>query len=404
VPVDKQITKEVAIMHNYCINKLIDLKEVKIKNIIHKYDSVDIFIETKAKFHTCPSCGSQTKRIHDYRKQKIKDLPLQMKHCNLILKKRRYLCKCGKKFSESYDFLARYQQRSTRLTKFIVNELRSMVTIKDVALKANVSSTTVTRILDTIHYGSPPLKDSISIDEFKGNADTGKYQCIVVNPKQKYIMDILPNRTQAHLVTYFKSINRSDRHRVKFFVCDMWQPYVDLARIYYPNAQIIIDKYHFIRQVTWAIENVRKRLQKSMPANLRKYYKRSHKLILSRYQNLKVEHKKACDLMLHYNDDLRLAHMLKEWFYEICQEPKYSIQRTQFYDWIKNAESCGISEFEKCATTYRHWGKEILNAFKYGLTNGPTEGFNNKIKVLKRISFGIRDFNRFRTRILHLYN
>ena len=105
--------------------------------------------------------------------------------------------------------------------------------------------------------------------------------------------------------------------------------------------------------------------------------------------------------MLYYNDDLRVAHMLKEWYYRICQNPKYSIQRAEFYEWIKNAESCGIKEFEKCAATYRHWSKEILNAFKYGLTNGPTEGFNNKIKVLKRVSYGIRNFNRFRTRILH---
>ena len=217
-------------------------------------------------------------------------------------------------------------------------------------------------------------------------------------------MDILPDCSQAHLASYFKEINRSERHRVKYFVCDMWRPYVELARSFFPNAQVIIDKYHFVRQVTWAIENVRKRLQKSMTATMRKYYKRSHSLILTRYKQLKDKDKKACDIMLLYNDDLRKAHMLKEWFYDICQEKKYSIQRTKFYEWIRNAESSGITEFEKCAVTYRYWSKEILNAFKYGITNGPTEGFNNKIKVLKRTSYGIRNFERFRTRILHTSN
>lgn len=105
--------------------------------------------------------------------------------------------------------------------------------------------------------------------------------------------------------------------------------------------------------------------------------------------------------MLLYNDDLRFAHRLKEEFYDICQNTKYSEQRKDFFSWIKTAESSGITEFEKCASTYRNWSKEILNAFKYGLTNGPTEGFNNKIKVLKRNSFGIKNFRRFRTRILH---
>jgi transposase len=391
-------------MHNYCINKLLDLKEVKVKNIIHGDSHVKIYIETKAVPQVCPHCKQITTRIHDYRVQVIKDLPLQLKDCYLILRKRRYRCTCGKRFSERYSFLARYQQRTTRLTKYIVNELRSSVTLKSVAQKSNVSATTVSRILDTVHYTCPSLKDSISIDEFRGNAETGKYQCIIVNPKQCSVMDILPDRSQAHLSAYFREIQRSERYRVKYFVCDMWQPYVDLARCYFPNAKVIIDKYHFIRQVTWAIEGVRKRLQKTMSASLRKYYKHSHKLILTRYEKLKDENKKACDLMLHYNDDLRKAHMLKEWFYHICQSSKYSVQRMEFYEWIRNAERCGIPEFEKCAATYHHWSKEILNAFKYNLTNGPTEGFNNKIKVLKRISYGIRNFERFRTRILHSCN
>ena len=101
-----------------------------------------------------------------------------------------------------------------------------------------------------------------------------------------------------------------------------------------------------------------------------------------------------------YRDDLRQAHWLKEKFYEICQNEKYSEQRKDFWDWIKIAERSGLPAFEKCAITYRNWSKEILNAFKYGYTNGFTEGCNNKIKVLKRISFGVRNFKLFRTRIM----
>ena len=60
-----------------------------------------------------------------------------------------------------------------------------------------------------------------------------------------------------------------------------------------------------------------------------------------------------------------------------------------------------ITEFENCAKTYRNWSEGIVNAFKCKYTNGPTEGYNSKIKVLKRISFGLRNFIRFRTRIIH---
>ena len=105
--------------------------------------------------------------------------------------------------------------------------------------------------------------------------------------------------------------------------------------------------------------------------------------------------------MLLYNNDFRFAHRLKEELYDICHNTKYSEQRKDFFSWIKAAESSGITEFEKCAFTYLNWSKEILSAFKYGLTNGPID--NNKMKVLKRNSFGIKNFRRFQTRILH-YN
>lgn len=82
----------------------------------------------------------------------------------------------------------------------------------------------------------------------------------------------------------------------------------------------------FHPSATRAIENIRKRRQKSMPASLRKYYKWSQKLILTCYKKLKNENKQACDLMLQYGDALRLAHMMKKWFYDICQLESYRKQ------------------------------------------------------------------------------
>ena len=389
----------------YSNTKLLNIEDVIVKKVEHADTFIKIYLETKPQEHICPFCHATTRRVHDYRSQMIKDLPFQLKHCYLVLRKRRYHCSCGKHFYESYSFLPRYFQRTNRLTAYIASILHTNLSMKDVALQTNVSASTVARILDSISYSRQTLPEAISIDEFKGNASTGKYQCILVDPLKHKILDILPDRTQNHLISYFYSIPKIERYRVKYFVCDMWTPYIDLAKIYFPNAKIIIDKYHFIRQVTWAIDGVRKRLQRSMPASLRKYYKRSKKLILTRYFKLKDENKQACDLMLLYNDDLRKAHFLKEKFYEICQNPKYSEQRKDFFQWIKMAENSGIPEFEKCARTYRNWSKEILNAFKYPhITNGPTEGFNNKIKVLKRTSYGIRKFDHLRTRIFLVTN
>lgn len=390
-------------MHSNFTKKLLDLKDVQVKNISHSDIFLKITLDTNPKSSICPCCGSTTSRIHDYRYQKIKDFPYMDKSIILILKKRRYVCSCGKKFYEHYDFLPRYHRMTNRLVAYIVSELSNAVPVTFVAKKAGVSPTTVNRIFDHVHYSRPyTLPKVLAIDEFKGNAGGEKYQCILVDPKKKRILDILPDRKQSHLIDYIKSYSRHERLKVQFFICDMWNQYAELGRLFFPNATIIVDKYHFIRQVTWAIENVRKRVQKDMPPDLRKYFKRSRTLILKRAENLKGDEIERLNAMLLYNDELRQAYRLKENFYEICQNPKYSEQRKDFYEWIAYAESQNIREFKACITAFRNWSKEILNAFKYGYTNGCTEGYNNKIKVIKRISYGVRNFNRFRNRILHI--
>ena len=387
-------------MHNDYSIEILDLEGVKIEKVIRSDKYIKLYAETDPFPQKCPLCGSEVKRIHDYRYQSVKDLPIHMKHTVIILKKRRYRCACGKRFYEKYDFLPRYLHRTSRLTVAAAYMFKDAVSVKYVAESVGLSQTTVNRITDRISRERKRFGDTIGIDEFKGNTGGEKYQCIITDPKKRIIVDILPDRKESHLSAYFRSMERNERNKVKYFVCDMWKPYADMGRTYFPNAKICVDRYHFVRQVTYALEKVRKRAQRTMRPELRRYYKKSRKLMLSGYEKLSEENRKACDLMLLYHDDLRRAHWLKEKFFGICEEKRYSVVRKDFKDWIRLAESSGIPEFKACVGAFRNWSKEILNSFKYGVSNGPTEGFNNKIKVLKRVSYGVRNFERFRMRIL----
>ena len=130
------------------------------KKIIHADSFVKIYLETKPAQQICPHCGTSTKKIHDYRSQTIKDLPFQLNHCYLVLKKRRYTCSCGKHFYEKYSFLPRYFQRTSRLTAFLAHSLHKNQSIQDLSLSANVSSSTVHRILDTVSYSRGNFRKS----------------------------------------------------------------------------------------------------------------------------------------------------------------------------------------------------------------------------------------------------
>ncbi|MCI5740716.1 MAG: transposase [Lachnospiraceae bacterium] len=92
------------------------------------------------------------------------------------------------------------------------------------------------------------LPRALSIDEFKGNAVIGKYQCILFNLVRHQVLDILHDRSQNHLTDYFKSISCWERLRLEFFVCDMWQPYTELAKMYSSNANFLKERFYEICQ------------------------------------------------------------------------------------------------------------------------------------------------------------
>ena len=81
----------------------------------------------------------------------------------------------------------------------------------------------------------------------------------------------------------FGKYPKEEREKVKYFVLDMWQTYYDTACIWFKNAIRIVDKYHWIRQVIWAFENVRKEEQKKFSKTHRRYFKNSKKLLLKRF-------------------------------------------------------------------------------------------------------------------------
>jgi transposase len=385
---------------NNCITKLLGLKDVFVNSIEEKGNCLLIDVETEPKPSPCPCCGEISSYIHDYRKQKIKDLSLRGKFVYLLLKKRRYVCKhCGKRFYEKYPFLPRYHRMAQRVYEHILRQMRSNYSMKSVAGLFNVSVNTVSRIFDIVNYKLYRLPDVISIDEFKGNTGSEKYQVIITNPKNKKVLDILPNRQKAQLFNYFRQFD--NRNSVRFVIMDMWESYYDVCKALFPNAKIIIDKYHYVRQVYWALDRVRKRVQKDFVKDKRIYFKQSKKLLFAPYDKLNPDNKQALRIMLSQHFDLQEAWQLKEMFSVFRNSADYGMGKKNLRDFILTAQECNIPEFKDCITALSNWSNPILNSFDYPYTNGFTEGINNKIKVLKRNAYGYRNFERFRNRILH---
>lgn len=159
----------------------------------------------------------------------------------------------------------------------IIEDFRDTVSASYIARKHNISTSTALRYFSLVSYGCKALPEVLSMDEFKGDAGGEKYQLILTDTKNRKVLDILPNRKKADLIRYFMKFK--NRREVKYVVIDMNPNFREVAEICFPQATIVIDRYHVTRQAVWALERVRKAEQKRLSADWRRFCKRSRAIL-----------------------------------------------------------------------------------------------------------------------------
>ena len=203
-------------LNSYYTEKLLGLQEVSIKKICETKEIFEIFIEQPRKQCVCPACGKVTDKIHDYRLQRVKELPAFEKPVVLVLRKRRYACSCGKRFAEPNTFLPKYQRMTQRTILALIDRLRDCRSYSSVAREFRLSVPTVIRFFRNVQYSKPTqLPEVIGIDEFKGNSGGEKFHGILTDLGKKQVVDVLKTRYEHDLCDYFKKYDRSG---VKYFV------------------------------------------------------------------------------------------------------------------------------------------------------------------------------------------
>ena len=187
-----------------------------------------------------------------------------------------------------------------------------------------------------------------------------------------------------------------------------WQIIIDITnRLLAYKLQIragkrSCDGLHGVHQITYAIERIRIEEQKRLSDRWRKYFKRSKYLLLKDSDKLTIEDRIQLENLFRISPALEKAYALKQQFEYVKMSTNRKEAAKRLSKWIMDVQRSGLREMIKVSLTYQNWSIEILNSFEYPYTNGYIEGCNNRIKVLKRVSFGMPRFARFRRRILHI--
>ena len=383
---------------NY-IEKLTGIKEAWIKNLTESASTLLVTVQLPQVEHTCPKCKSSTRRIKDYYMRHIHHTTIGLKSLKIQYRQRRYKCHCGHTFNEESPFATKYFRTSPALREIICFHLRQVKSYKDIAQLCHVTVSQVIRIFKEISISRPATLPAIlSIDEFKGNAAGQKYQVLITDPIKRTILDILPKRTTPALIQYFRQFPLHIRRNVSFITMDMSLQFRKVMKALFPHARIVADRFHLFLLVQWAMERVRKAEQKRLTLHSRTF--KSNKRILTKsYEKLTANELIKLEGILGCSPRLRQAYGLKYAFSKVLQFTEQADIDWALHAWLDLVKSANLPEMNSLLHTFTYWKDEIIAALRYSYSNGFTEGCNNKIKVLKRVSFGLRNFIRFRTRI-----
>lgn len=332
----------------------------------------------------------------------------------LRLHKQRYLCKhCHKAFTLKTNIVDRSCFISKNTKWKIANDLRKKISEKDIALNNNVSPNTVERIMDSYYSNKTLYKNYLpsvlSFDEFKSvkSAD-GAMSFHLCNGENGQTIDIIEDRRLNSLLSYFTYYTHKARSKVKFIVIDMYSPYVSLILKMFPNAKIIIDKFHLTQLISRSLNKTRIMAMKKDKKHYNKM-KRYWKLILKSQDELDCSkwRRFTCFPELMTQSDvvnyiINTNIELKE-TYDVYQQLLYAFKNNDIEALKKalNKSFTNVSTYMQTSIkTLTEFLPHIENTLNNKYHNGFIEGNNNFIKVLKRIAFGFRSFRRFKARIM----
>lgn len=387
------------------LSNFILLPELKIEKIkvVGRFRAI-YWCKKIPKQEYCPHCASGNNWVHEYREVTVRDEPLRGKQVILKIRKRRLKCKdCKRTFNEPIQGIMKGRRFTEKFRKSLLWACQNFRNLKDVKKAYRCSNDMIYRSLyqslqlnlkRKINYEWPK---TIGIDEHafgrSVKARRTKFVTMLVDFKNKRPMELVEGRTGAELHYALKHI--PGRENVTHVALDLSDPYKKFVTEFFPNAEMVADKFHVLRLLNPHIL----RRRKEIAGNRANWKVRI--LLLRSGKKLEYWERKALREYLEKYPELAELYAFKESLYGFYRIKGYKRAKKALTKMTDRMAKSKLKEIKTLRKTLMKWRNEILNYFKTGITNARTEGFNNVAKVLKRNGFGYSNFKNYRLRVLN---
>lgn len=313
---------------------------------------------------------------------------------------------CGKVKTEKLDWLADNPFYTKRLAFHVGRRCRSS-SIKEVAEELHLDWKTVKDLekqymREQLRRSGKARPKIIGIDEIairKGH----EYRIVVSDlEKGRPVWFGGHDRSEESLDEFYRFIGEKQGKKIKLAVMDMWKAFEKSTRKNAPRAAILYDKFHVMRHLGEALDQVRKREYARLSGQDRKYIKGQKYILLSNRENLTLDGQASLKTLLKANKRLNTAYMLKESFGQLWDYQTEGWARRFFDNWKNSLKWQRLEPYEKFTKLIeRHWdGIAAYSRPENKVSLGFVEGLNNKIRVFQRRAYGLKDEEYLKLKVL----
>jgi transposase len=337
----------------------------------------------------------------------VRDKPCGDYRIYLEVEVRRVSCKgCGQVKQEKLDFLADNPFYTKRLAYYVGRRCQG-ATILDIAKELRLNWKTVKEmekqyLREKLRRAGSPAPKVLGMDEIsirKGHT----YRIVVSDLERKRAIWFGgKDRSEESLDLFWEGLGAKKAEKVRLVVMDMWKPFEASTLMHATQAGILYDKFHVVRQLGDALDQVRRSEYGKANKKQKKFIKGQRYTLLSHRENLALKGKEALRRLLAVNKRLNAAYLLKESFGQLWDYQSPVWARKFFENWRDSLKGQNLKPYEKFAKMVdRHW--EGLAAYckpENKVSLGFVEGLNNKIRVIQRRAYGLRDEEYLRLKVL----
>ena len=320
-------------------------------------------------------------------------------------------CDCGATWYESLPFLPHPMSRITKSFAKLMIRFRESMSIADVARNFGVDWRCV-KDAEKEHlaqkYRSNSLKGvtAITIDEmylFPHERSGRKYVTIVRDAETGRVLSVTRGKGVAALRQFAWRLKKH-KGKIRYVCIDMSQACSKWGADTLPKAKIVFGHFHLVKAMIEKMDHVRRREMAKLDYEAKRTIKGHRFVFMRNEENLDAKGRRILDEMRASNLQLADAHALKEQLrriYSFC-ETRYAA-KAALKDWCLAARESKIHEMIQMASMVGKHLEGILGYWDFGHANsGSAEGFNTKVRLLMKQSYGLRDFKYLKLKIMDL--